>query len=257
MVDVGTDHALLPIHLVESGQAQLVIATDVADGPVQAAHVNVERYGLSQRISVRCGDGLQTVQPGEVDTVVIAGMGGCTAVKILQDAPDVVAQVRRLVIQPMNASRQVREFFLRMKFDLVDESLLIDDGLFYEVLVADIHGNLDAALGDTPRGAHDDVCGGGDAHDAPSGGGDTRDAAYDAYRRDEGLYWMALEFGPHILSRGGEVLGAYMRDVRGALMDVLRGLEHGKSEAARTRQMVVEEHLTWIDQWMHSKEGNV
>jgi tRNA (adenine22-N1)-methyltransferase len=225
VVDVGTDHALLPIYLVESGRTDGVIATDVVPGPVQAAQTNVEKYGLSHLISVRCGDGLETVRPGEVDTVVIAGMGGGTAVSILQQSMDVVKFVDRLVIQPMNASRQVREFLSRTGFGLEDECLFIDDGRYYEVIVS--------------------------SRRIPP------DQAYASLGDDEATHWMAMEYGPCILQDGGEVLDDYLREQYGAMQDMLRGIEQGKTASALAKKEVVQRHLEWLCKWMELKGGIV
>lgn len=223
VADVGTDHALLPIYLVQSGQADAVIATDVAQGPVLAAQANVAKHKASPQISVRLGDGLQTVSPGEVDTVVIAGMGGGTAVHIMEQSPQVVAHVRRVIIQPMNASRQVREYLRSIHFGLVDECLFADDGRFYEVLVADVDAS-------------------------PT-------AAYDAFGLDEPHRWLALEYGPFILNRSGDDVLAYLKEVRGAMQQVLHGVEQGKTETAMMRKQTVIQQLTWLENWMSEKEG--
>lgn len=225
MVDVGTDHALLPIYLVESGLTACVIATDVVPGPVQAARTNVDKYGLSHLISVRCGDGLDTVQAGEVDTVVIAGMGGGTAVSILQKSMDVVKGVQRLVLQPMNASRQVREFLVKNGFGLEDECLFVDDGRYYELLVG--------------------------SRQIPA------ELAYADLGDDEATRWMAIEYGPCILRHGGDVLHDFLREQHAAMLDMLRGIEQGKTASAMAKKELIQKHLEWLVKWLKSEGGIV
>ncbi len=84
IVDVGTDHAYLPVLLAQEGKITGAIAIDIAEGPCAAAQRTVELYGLGSIIEVRCGDGLSIVAPGEADIAVIAGMGGVTMVDILE-----------------------------------------------------------------------------------------------------------------------------------------------------------------------------
>jgi len=136
IVDVGTDHALLPIYLVENGSVSQAIATDVAEGPFQAAMANVLKHGLEEKISIRIGDGLAPVAPGEADVALIAGMGGSLAVQILSQTPAVTATLTRVVIQPMNAVELVRIFLRNHHYALVDEQVVFEDGRFYEVLTA-------------------------------------------------------------------------------------------------------------------------
>ena len=73
--DIGTDHAFLAIELMRTKRACSVIATDVNEKPLQKAKINVEKSEQSG-ITLRLCDGLEGVLPEEIDTVVIAGMGG-------------------------------------------------------------------------------------------------------------------------------------------------------------------------------------
>ncbi|MCI3919713.1 class I SAM-dependent methyltransferase [Paenibacillus sp. TRM 82003] len=137
LADIGTDHALLPTYLVQRGAVPAAVAGDIHAGPVQAAMRQVEAAGLSNRISVRAGDGLAVLEPGEADTVAIAGMGGGTMVDILTSGTSSLQGVSRLVLQPNIGERLVREWLLDRGWVLVSESLLEEDGLLYEVIAAD------------------------------------------------------------------------------------------------------------------------
>jgi len=102
VADVGTDHALLPIFLVSSGRVPYAIAVDGALGPLRGAqrHVDVS----NTKVKVRQGDGLQCLQPGEAQTVVIAGMGGPRMCRVLQRDQSHLTGVLRLVLQPNDGS---------------------------------------------------------------------------------------------------------------------------------------------------------
>ena len=75
MADIGTDHARLPIYLVLQGISSQVIASDLSTGPLSTARFNVYLYKLEKN-RIRQGYGLEPLDPGEADVIIVAGMGG-------------------------------------------------------------------------------------------------------------------------------------------------------------------------------------
>ena len=73
--DVGTDHAYLPVYLLQQGICTSVIASDIGEGPLQYARQTAARWGLSDRIRILLSDGLQQIPDAGITDVVIAGMG--------------------------------------------------------------------------------------------------------------------------------------------------------------------------------------
>jgi tRNA (adenine22-N1)-methyltransferase len=137
VADIGTDHAYLPVYLVEKGIIPGAIAGDIHQGPYRSALATVERAGLESRITVRLGDGLAVLAPGEADTAVIAGMGGTNIIEILSARPEVTRSLARLVLQPMLAAGTVRRWLVMSGWRLVDEALAEEDGRIYEIIAAE------------------------------------------------------------------------------------------------------------------------
>lgn len=137
LADIGTDHALLPVALALDGRVASALAVDVRPGAVAAARRTVRRWDVASRVTVRCGDGLAAVAPGEADTIVVSGLGGPAIVAILTAAPAVLASVRRLVLAPQSGAWHVRRWLLAGGWDLRAEALVADRGRDYLVLVAE------------------------------------------------------------------------------------------------------------------------
>ncbi|MFS8578778.1 MAG: tRNA (adenine(22)-N(1))-methyltransferase TrmK [Novibacillus thermophilus] len=137
VADIGTDHALLPCYLVANDFVPTAVAVEVNEGPYRMARRHVKKYGLGGRISVRHGDGLTVVKPGEVATVVVAGMGGALIADILSRGKDVLKQTKRLVLQPNSVAQKVRRWMMDEGWQLTDEELVFENGHFYDILVAE------------------------------------------------------------------------------------------------------------------------
>ncbi|MCR2820417.1 tRNA (adenine(22)-N(1))-methyltransferase [Lederbergia panacisoli] len=138
IADIGSDHAYLPCYSINKGIASFAIAGEVVEGPYQSALHQVASSGLTDRIHVRKGDGLEVIDPNEVDCIIIAGMGGTLISDILERGKEKLEGVKRLILQPNIGTENVRKWLYDHEWQLVDEQLVEEDGKFYEVLVADV-----------------------------------------------------------------------------------------------------------------------
>ncbi|WP_410514481.1 class I SAM-dependent methyltransferase [Paenibacillus sp. BR2-3] len=136
--DIGSDHALLPIAAVESGRAVFAVAGEVNPGPYDAASKAVAAAGQGNVISVRRGDGLEVLEPGEVDCITIAGMGGSLIASILKRglAMGKLQGVAVLALQPNVGEDILRRWLLDNGWVLISENIVEEDGKIYEVLTA-------------------------------------------------------------------------------------------------------------------------
>ena len=138
LLDVGSDHAYLPIELVERGQIEAAIAGEVVEGPYQSAVKNVESHGLKEKIQVRLANGLAAFEEeDQVSVITIAGMGGRLIATILEEGLDKLSGVKRLILQPNNREDDLRIWLQDHDFRIVAESILEEAGKFYEILVVE------------------------------------------------------------------------------------------------------------------------
>ncbi len=137
LADIGSDHGLLPVYVVRQGWVSQAIAGEVNQGPLEAAQRQVDEAGLGHVIQPRLGNGLAVIQPGEVDVVTIAGMGGALIVTILSEGIAKLTGVSRLILQPNVGEEFVRRWLLEQGWYLSSERILEEDGRTYEILTAD------------------------------------------------------------------------------------------------------------------------
>jgi tRNA (adenine22-N1)-methyltransferase len=134
--DIGSDHALLPVYLVQAGRVSFAVAGEVNPGPLEAAARQVKEQRLTDRIEVREGNGLAVLSPLEVDVITIAGMGGSLIATILEEGLEKLNGVKKLILQPNVGEEQVRRWLDSHGWYLESESILEEDGKIYEILEA-------------------------------------------------------------------------------------------------------------------------
>lgn len=133
LADVGTDHALLPVAAVCRGVAERALAVDLREAPLVLARANIERAGVGDRVVAVQADGLFGVWHRGVDAVVIAGMSGDSMLRIIEGAPDALASVGQLLLQPNQNVSSLRAWALRNGWHLRDEHMLEERGQFFVV----------------------------------------------------------------------------------------------------------------------------
>ena len=139
--DVGTDHAYLPCYLVTTGRIRSAIASDVAPGPLRNAINTIDRYGLSDRIRCVLSDGTQSLGSSDYDTLICAGMGGELIVSILRDTKGL--RGKRLILQPMTHSEDLRAFLCRNGFTIRKELSVNTGGKNYIAFSAEFTNDYD------------------------------------------------------------------------------------------------------------------
>lgn len=141
IIDVGTDHAYVPIFLCKSGVIDKAVASDIREGPLKIAKENISKFGLSSKIDTLLCSGLEKAHlyPG-INCVVIAGMGGDMIVSILKGNEE-LSKKAFLILQPMTHYVQLRKFLFENGYEIKKEKLAKDEHRVYQVICAKYTSN--------------------------------------------------------------------------------------------------------------------
>lgn len=143
VADIGTDHGYIPIYLVKEGICKKAIASDINKGPIEKAKVNVAFEGVSDKVKCLLGPGLNPLKVGEVNGVILAGMGGNLTRDILLADMDKVKKYDFIILQPAQNPEVLREFLYKNDYEIIDEDLIKDEGRFYELFKVKYNENLE------------------------------------------------------------------------------------------------------------------
>lgn len=137
MADIGTDHGFLPLFLWQMGICPKVILTDVSQGSLEKAMENCEKQQPGKLFDCRLGDGLQVLGAGEVDAVVIAGMGGILIAEIMGEDMAKTKSFGKFILQPRSAVGELRHWLFHNGFSVTGESLVREGKFICEILTVE------------------------------------------------------------------------------------------------------------------------
>jgi len=136
VVDVGTDHGLLPIYLIEKGIAKRAIASDIIEEICTKTKEKIKDLGYLEKIRVIKSDGLLNVKDEEVNDVIIVGMGGMLICEILNKSLAYLED-KTLILGPHRDNDKVRRFLHKVGFKIVSEDIVEDkNNKFYYIITA-------------------------------------------------------------------------------------------------------------------------
>lgn len=137
VADIGTDHGYVPMLLVKNGISPFAIMSDISEGSLAKARETFGLCGIDMSDECfRLGDGLKSIEPAEVDAIIIGGLGGFTIIDILSNNLEKTRSYKKLVLQPRKHSGELRHFLYTNGFDITDEDLAREGKFACEVITA-------------------------------------------------------------------------------------------------------------------------
>lgn len=216
LADIGTDHAYIPIYLMENEKIPQAIAMDINKGPLERAEKHIKAHGLEHQIQTRLSDGMAKLQAGEADSAVIAGMGGALMIKILEEGRETALQLQELVLQPQSELEKFRMYLLENGYRVLAEDMVYEDGKYYPMM------KVRPPVAET------------------------------AGEDGEAKFWdtVQLKYGKLLLEKQHPVLREYLeREIR-IYQSILEGLKAKDSDRIRQRKEELEQELVEAEKGM-------
>ncbi|MBR6072722.1 MAG: SAM-dependent methyltransferase [Bacilli bacterium] len=139
IIDIGCDHALLDIYLINNNYIDNIIVSDIHDGALQQGINNIELNNLTDKIDARLGNGLEVLNENDdIDTILISGMGTSTIIDILNNK--YINEINKLILQSNNDYEELRRYIVSIGYEITDEEYLVDKDKNY-INIVFIKGN--------------------------------------------------------------------------------------------------------------------
>ncbi len=148
MADIGTDHGFLPVYLIKTGKCPYAIATDISSNSLKKAENLIDAEDVLNDCSARVGDGLDPIEEGEVDDIVIAGMGGILMTEIISADISKSRSFKKFILQPRSKIHYLRKWIRDNGFSINKESIVKEGERFCEILLVEVSENYSSSDGD-------------------------------------------------------------------------------------------------------------
>ncbi len=133
IIDVGCDHALLDIYLLQNDNNLKIVASDNKQKPLDNAKKNISKYSFLNKIEVCLKDGIENIDK-EIDTVIISGMGTETIIEILEKDKKELEHINRLIISSNNKYPELRKSIVSLGYMITNEKIVFEDKKYYIII---------------------------------------------------------------------------------------------------------------------------
>lgn len=139
VIDIGCDHALLDIYLIQNNIIDSVIVSDISSNALKQGINNIKKYNLDSRIDARCGNGLEVLNDKDnINTVIISGMGTNTILNILNN--QYLNKINKLIIQSNKDYYLLRSEVTKLGFIISNEEVIVVNNKLY-INIIFVRGN--------------------------------------------------------------------------------------------------------------------
>jgi len=228
LADVGTDHGYVPIYLVKRGRIPWAIAMDVNKGPLARAEKNIAMHAAGQYIETRLSDGVQELHPKEVDSIIIAGMGGSLVIKILTEGEATCRSVDEMILQPQSDIAKVRYYLNEHGYQIICEDMILEDGKFYPMMKVSGMDEQEILK---------------KKYETAENGPEILKGSQKTLTEDEELY---NRYGRYLLENQNPVLWQFLEKEAAVIKEIHANIRSMDSTEAVTRRKEIEQEMQYI-----------
>lgn len=133
LADIAADHCYISLAALIRDKVDFVIASDLNKGPLETGKANIKECGYEDKIETRLGSGIEPIQYGEVESVIVAGIGGNLMLNLLQQQEDKLKSFKQLILSPHNEELDIKKYIHSIGYSIKDESYVFEKGMRYVI----------------------------------------------------------------------------------------------------------------------------
>jgi len=135
VVDIGTDHGYLPVFLAQTGTVKRIIASDISVASLSTARRSAMEFDVTEDITFLVTPGLNGIKHTDVDTIIIAGLGGETILSILENASWTKSHDVTLILQPQTKIALLCRFLYDNGYEIIQSKSIFEKRKHYTIFL--------------------------------------------------------------------------------------------------------------------------
>nr|WP_072537553.1 class I SAM-dependent methyltransferase [Anaerococcus mediterraneensis] len=139
IIDVGTDHGLVPLYLAKNKISSDITATDIS-GPSLQKLIDRLDDDLSEIIKTKVTDGFIGLEKDHNQVAIIAGMGANTIVEIIDQSLDFAKNLDYMVLASNVNTKELRTYLVDHGFWIEKDFLSYEKNKYYDIIKTSYKG---------------------------------------------------------------------------------------------------------------------
>lgn len=156
VIDIGTDHGLVPLYLAKNGISKEILATDISEKSLDKLRGSLT-LELENIISTKVTDGFEGIDKEDNQVAVIAGMGANTIIDIIDQSLDFARNLDYMILASNINTEKLRVYLTNNNFEIVSDFLTYDNGKYYDIIKTKLGKGKDLSIGEKYYGKDDIV----------------------------------------------------------------------------------------------------
>ena len=154
VIDIGTDHGLVPLYLAKNGICEDILATDISEKSLEKLKLALDE-DTKKIIRTKVTDGFKNIKKAHNQIAIIAGMGANTIMDIIKDSLDFARNLDYMILSSNINTEKLRIFLSENDFEIINDFLSYENDKYYDIIKTSYKKGKKLSLAETYYGKDD------------------------------------------------------------------------------------------------------
>lgn len=154
VIDIGTDHGLVPLYLAKNGISEDILATDISEKSLEKLKLALDE-DTKKIIRTKVTDGFKNIKKAHNQIAIIAGMGANTIMDIIKDSLDFARNLDYMILASNINTEKLRIFLSENDFEIINDFLSYENDKYYDIIKTSYKKGKKLSLAETYYGKDD------------------------------------------------------------------------------------------------------